>query len=72
MSGRVCIKTFLNRFEAPLAQGFLESNGIEAIVASDDAGSMQPNLSYLSNIRLMVNESDAQQALAMLDDCPTE
>ena len=44
MADLVCIKTYQSRIEAELVKGFLESNGIKAMVSADDVGGMNPAL----------------------------
>lgn len=68
MPDLVCIKTFLNRYEADLAKGFLESEGIEAFVSADDAGGMRPHLAFTGGVRLMVKNEEAEAALQILED----
>jgi len=72
MAGLICIKTFLNRYEADLAKGLLESAGIEAAVSADDAGGMQPQLNLSVGVRLLVDEADADAALKILEDVEGE
>jgi putative signal transducing protein len=57
----VVVRTFLNRIDADLAQGALESAGIDAMVAADDAGGNRPGL-WMGGVRLLVREEDAQEA----------
>ena len=57
----VVVRTFLNRIDADLAQGALESAGIDAMVAADDAGGNRPGL-WMGGVRLLVREEDAEQA----------
>lgn len=68
MSELVCIKTFLNRYEAEIAKGLLESRGIEVILSADDAGGMQPQLTFTRGVRLIVKEEEAEAALKILEE----
>ena len=61
----VTVGSFPNRIEADLAQGALEAAGIEAVVAADDAGGMEPGL-WVAGVRLLVREDDAAQARDLL------
>ena len=62
----VAVGDFPNRIDAELAQGALESAGIESMVSADDAGGMRPSL-WLSGVRLLVREPDAARALEILN-----
>ena len=53
--------------EAELAKGILESNGIKAIVFSDDAGGSLPSISWTTGgARLLVEKKNAQKAIKIL------
>lgn len=66
----VCVKTYLTRQEAEMAQGKLQSSGIESHIAADDAGRMRPHLTFGYPVRLMVKELDAQAARSLLKEKP--
>ena len=68
MADLICVKTYLNKHEAELAKGFLESQGIEAMVSSDDCGGARPSMTFLTGAKLLVKESDRDKALGVLDD----
>jgi len=68
MADLICIKTYGSRHEAELARGFLEANGIEAVVSADDVGGMRPHLLLGGGARLLVKEEDVQKALEVLKD----
>jgi hypothetical protein len=64
------LKIFGTRIEAEIARGFLQSNDINAIIISDDAGSMYPAQDIVSGVRLLVGEKDfrgAEELLASLE-----
>lgn len=63
----VVVKTFLSEFEAEIAKGMLEEEGIECYVSSDDTGGMRPHLQLTLGVRLIVMEKDLQRALEILD-----
>ncbi len=66
MAEQVSIGTFASRTEADVVQGLLESAGIPAWVASDDAGGAYP-VGFSGGARVMVGASDrgaAEQVLA--------
>ncbi len=63
----VAVRTFTNRQEAEVAQGALESAGLESLIAADDAGATQPGL-WMSGVRLLVREEDLEEATGILGD----
>ena len=67
MSDLKILKIFGTRIEAEIARGFLQSNDINAIIISDDAGSMYPSQDIVSGVRLMVGEKDFRNAKELLD-----
>ncbi len=63
------IATFGSVFEARLAVAHLDSVGIQASVATDNAGGAIPSLTGLSGgARLVVRTVDAKRALAALEE----
>ena len=65
----VCIKTYTNRIGAEIAKGFLEKNGIKAMVSADDAGGMRPDLLWgTGGAKLLVKEEDTKKALDKLEE----
>jgi hypothetical protein len=67
MSDLKIIKIFGSRIEAEIAKGFLQSNDINSIIISDDAGSMYPAQDIVSGVRLMVGAKDFPGAKELLD-----
>ncbi|MBI2378937.1 MAG: DUF2007 domain-containing protein [Deltaproteobacteria bacterium] len=65
MSDLVLIDSFDSRTAAEVARGILEANGIPVTFEADDAGDMIP---HLGPVRLMVGESDAEEARAILKE----
>jgi putative signal transducing protein len=61
----VVVRTFLNRIDADLAQGALESAGIDAVVSADDAEGNQPGL-WMGGVRVLVREDDLEEASEVL------
>ena len=61
------LKIFGSRIEAEIARGFLQSNDINSVIISDDAGSMYPAQDIVSGVRLMVSEKDFRNANELLD-----
>ena len=69
MSGElVNIKTFSNEMDASMAQQILEQSDISSFVSADDAGGMEPQLQRSMGVRLVVNRSDAEPSLKLLND----
>ena len=62
------IKTFSSRHDAELAKGFLESNGIDAVVSGDDYGGIHPGLSFSSGVRLSVKKEDVKEAKGLFHE----
>ncbi len=63
----VVVKTFLNRFEAEIAQGALEAAGIDSLISADDAGGQELGL-WVNGVRLAVRAEDAGRAGAVLNE----
>lgn len=68
------IQRFTNRAQAEVACGLLTSHGIDAYVASDDAGGNHPHLAYgFSGTAIVVPDDQLEDATTLLDDrLPTE
>jgi hypothetical protein len=62
----VRVRTFQNKLEAEMARGLLESAGVQAWLASDDAGGAYPFQLSGGGVRLMVAEADAAVAAELL------
>ena len=71
MDGRtVSVAVVSSRTEAELIVGLLQSHGLWAVVAADDAGGQEPQL-QLDGVRVLVSRADedtARQLLATADD----
>jgi hypothetical protein len=48
--------------EAAIIAGFLESNGIEARVSTDDAGGLEPQWQLTQGVRVLVAAEDLAEA----------
>jgi len=72
MSDLKILKIFGSRIEAEIARGFLQSNDINTIIISDDAGSMYPAQDIVSGVRLLVGENDFREAVGLLDSLDVE
>jgi len=67
MDNWITIETCLNRIEAEVIKGFLEYNGIQAIVQADDAGGQEPFLNIgLGGVRVQVLFENKEEALKLL------
>jgi len=53
--------------EADLLTGFLESQGIDAMRASDDVGDQMPPLDFTRGIKILVRAEDEKTAREILD-----
>lgn len=54
--------------EANVVKARLASAGIEAIVRSDDLGSMTPTMVTIRGVEVLVNSEDESEARAVLED----
>lgn len=66
MSSLVTVCTYPSRVEADIAKGLLETNGIKAILAADDAGGSYPMMGMLG-VKLQVNSEDFKKAKKLLE-----
>lgn len=65
MSDLICIETYPNIVVAEVAKSFLESQGIQAEIFSDNCGGMRPEMEQYG-IRLIVREEDKELAQELL------
>ena len=72
MKDPTIVRTFVDRTEADLARGMLESEGIEASVVSDDCAANDPALSMANLVQLVVEGSDLERATALLEETVPE
>jgi hypothetical protein len=63
---KVVIRTVTYRPEADLIRNVLEGAGIEAFVMSDDCGTLDPALSFVRGVHVLVAEDDAERADSLL------
>lgn len=63
----VRLGTYNTITEANLVKARLESEGIEALVQSDDLGSMTPTLSVVRGVYVLVREADRAEAMELLE-----
>ena len=69
MKQLVKIKTCANSFEAQLIKTKLESEGIPAMVADENIGSLYGNAINAFNPRILVRDEDEARARALLAEC---
>lgn len=65
----VVVGTYATRSDAELAQALLSAAGITSVLAADDAGGAYP-FDLTGGPRLLVDESDAEDAAAILSEPP--
>ena len=61
------VGSYFTQLHAQLAQGALAAAGIRSTITTDDAGGLFP-FDPSGGIRLLVDEVDAQDATALLND----
>jgi hypothetical protein len=64
--GFVVVATYNTTTEAEMARGRLESAGIMAVLHSDDAGGMYPQLDLVEGVALLVDPADLESAQDIL------
>lgn len=76
MEGYVSVATFSTEIEAELAQATLAAAGIESYLKFDDAGGMMSVLQHNNGVKLLVSESNQEEAGVLLStpsaDLPPE
>jgi hypothetical protein len=66
-NGEITIRTYGSEIEALIGQAVLEAHGIRSVLLRDDAGGMQPALTFVHGVRLVVRADDADAAREALD-----
>ena len=61
------VKTYGTRAEADTAKTLLDSQKIEALVISDDAGGVDPILANVNGVQLKVGKTDLEKAKKLLN-----
>ena len=72
MNAFVVLREFSSRVEAEIVKELLVSNGIDALVVSDDCGAVDPALQFGRGVRLLVTATDASEAQLLLAALPTD
>ena len=68
----VVVHHYSDQMSADFAQALLRAEGIESVVMSDGASGWQPMITFLNGFKLCVDESDADDASAVLSAPPAE
>lgn len=63
----VRLGTYTSVTEANLVKARLESEGIDALVQSDDLGSTTPTMSVVRGVHVLVREFDRANAMEVLE-----
>ena len=66
-SDYMTVGMFASRPEAQVSRARLAAEGVEAIVAADDAGGYEPQLGLTNGVRLMVRAPYAALAMSILE-----
>ncbi len=66
------IQTYLDRTTAENVKNFLGAYGIEAILSTDDAGGVRPELTLARGVKLWVREEDEKEARELLREGESE
>lgn len=72
MSQMMVVRTFFDQVGADFAQALLRAEGIESVVMGDGASGWQPMLTSINGFKLCVMESDAEDAISVLNSPPVE
>lgn len=73
LTGLVQIASYLYPYEAHLAKGLLESQGIKCLVFDEEIVHANPFISTaVGGVKLLVHHSEAERALAILREVATE
>lgn len=68
MSELTVVARVSSAVEAQIIAGMLESNGIKAVVSSDDAGGTEPQLQLTAGVRVLVDQDDVPDAERLIAD----
>lgn len=66
-SGTVLLSTFPNEPAAQIARAILDANDIPSIISTDGASGLEPQLLFVTGVRLLVRAEDADDARALLE-----
>jgi hypothetical protein len=68
MKDPTIVRTFPDRGEAEIARGLLEAEGIPAVVPSEERGGITSQEEFVSGVQLVVEATDVERALVVLDE----
>jgi hypothetical protein len=71
MDNLVRIQTYSDRNGAEAARSFLQAYGIEAMLVTDDAGGLRPELTLARGVKLLVNAENEAAARDLLRQSDT-
>ena len=66
MPGLVVVKTEVHHIDADNVAAFLRSKGLDAMVQADDAGGELPALNETRFVKVLVPESEAEEAKRLI------
>jgi hypothetical protein len=62
------VRTYSTDYDAELGKSILEANGIDAVIASDEAGGTIPGLALTQGVKLLVDAELLEKAEAVFKD----
>ena len=68
MKDPTIVRTFPDRGEAEIARALLEAEGIAAAVPAEERGGITSSEEFLAGVQLVVESTDVERALAVLDE----
>jgi hypothetical protein len=63
---QVVVGEYDNEIDAEIAKGHLEASGISASIIKDDGGGMFPSLQNVDGVKLLVAETQGEEARRIL------
>jgi len=72
MKDPTIVRTFPDRGEAEIARGLLEAEGIPAAVPAEERGGITSQEEFVSGVQLVVDATDVERALVVLDEVVTD
>ncbi len=66
MDDFVVAGVYENRLDADLIKVYLEEEGIDVIIQSDDGGGTMPYLSFSNGVKVFVPQSELEKAKAIM------
>ena len=72
MKNPTCIRTYAHQFEAEAERSTLLSEGLDALLSSDDVGGELPGSFAPGGVRLLVESADVERAIQILKQQDTQ